>query len=33
VPNASTVFQEGDDILAVLDPDREEELKAIFTPA
>ncbi len=31
VPNASTVFQEGDDILAVLDPEREEELKRIFT--
>ncbi len=31
VPNASTVFEEGDDILAVLDPEREEELKAIFT--
>lgn len=33
VPNANTVFQEGDDILAVLDPDREEELKKIFTNA
>ena len=31
VPNASTVFEEGDDILAVLDPQREEELKALFT--
>lgn len=33
VPNASTVFEEGDDILAVLDPNREEELKQIFTKA
>lgn len=33
VPNADTVFQEGDDILAVLDPEREEELKRIFTDA
>ena len=33
VPNASTVFEEGDDVLAVLDPDREEELKQIFTDA
>lgn len=33
VPNASTVFQAGDDILAVLDPQREEELKQIFTPS
>ncbi|MCB0862401.1 MAG: TrkA family potassium uptake protein [Solirubrobacterales bacterium] len=33
VPNASTVFEEGDDILAVLDPQREEELKRIFTDA
>lgn len=31
VPNADTVFEEGDDILAVLDPEREEELKQIFT--
>lgn len=31
VPNANTVFEEGDDILAVLDPEREEELKLIFT--
>lgn len=31
VPNASTRFEEGDDILAVLDPDREEELKRIFS--
>ena len=31
VPNASTVFEEGDDILVVLDPEREEELKQIFT--
>ncbi|MBN8866923.1 MAG: TrkA family potassium uptake protein [Solirubrobacterales bacterium] len=31
VPNASTAFEAGDDILAVLDPDREEELKSIFT--
>jgi len=31
VPNANTVFEEGDDILAVLDPEREEELKQIFT--
>lgn len=33
VPNATTVFQAGDDILAVLDPQREEELKQIFTPS
>jgi len=33
VPNATTVFEEGDDILAVLDPNREEELKQIFTAA
>lgn len=31
VPSANMVFEEGDDILAVLDPEREEELKAIFT--
>lgn len=33
VPNASTEFKEGDDILAVLDPEREDELKRIFTGA
>ncbi len=33
VPNANTVFEAGDDILAVLDPNREEDLKSIFTPA
>lgn len=31
VPNASTRFEAGDDILAVLDPEREEELKRVFT--
>lgn len=32
VPNASTVLEEGDDILLVLDPEREEELKQLFAP-
>ena len=31
VPNANTIFEAGDDILAVLDPEREEDLKSIFT--
>lgn len=33
VPNASTTFEVEDDILIVLDPEREEELKRIFTSA
>src|SRR5262245_64260019 len=32
VPNAETVLQEGDEILAVLDPGKEEDLKALFGP-
>jgi trk system potassium uptake protein TrkA len=32
VPNADTVLQEGDEILAVLDPGKEEDLKALFGP-
>lgn len=31
VPNASTTFEVEDDILIVLDPEREEEVKRIFT--
>ncbi len=33
VPNANTIFEAGDDILAVLDPEREEDLKSIFSPS
>jgi trk system potassium uptake protein TrkA len=32
VPNADTVLQEGDEILAVLDPGKEEDLKVLFGP-
>jgi trk system potassium uptake protein TrkA len=32
VPNADTVLQEGDEILAVLDPGKEEDLKELFGP-
>jgi len=32
VPNADTVLQEGDEILAVLDPGKEEDLKTLFGP-
>src|SRR5918996_172964 len=32
VPNADTVLEEGDEILAVLDPGKEEDLKALFGP-
>jgi hypothetical protein len=30
VPNADTVLEEGDEILAVLDPGKEDDLKALF---
>ncbi|HET9185537.1 MAG TPA: TrkA C-terminal domain-containing protein, partial [Solirubrobacterales bacterium] len=32
VPTADTVLQEGDEILAVLDPGKEEDLKQLFNP-
>jgi len=32
VPTADTVLQEGDEILAVLDPGKEEDLKVLFGP-
>ena len=32
VPNADTVLEEGDEILAVLDPGKEEDLKVLFGP-
>jgi trk system potassium uptake protein len=32
VPSADTVLQEGDEILAVLDPGKEEDLKVLFGP-
>ncbi|MDX6623628.1 MAG: trk/ktr system potassium uptake protein, partial [Solirubrobacterales bacterium] len=32
VPTAETVLEEGDEILAVLDPGKEEDLKALFGP-
>ena len=32
VPTADTVLEEGDEILAVLDPGKEEDLKALFGP-
>jgi len=32
VPSADTVLQEGDEILAVLDPGKEDELKTLFGP-
>jgi trk system potassium uptake protein TrkA len=33
VPNADTVLEEGDEVLAVLDPGKEDELKVLFGPA
>jgi trk system potassium uptake protein TrkA len=33
VPNADTVLEEGDEVLAVLDPGKEDELKILFGPA
>ena len=33
VPSADTVLEPGDEVLAVLDPGKEDELKAIFGPA
>jgi trk system potassium uptake protein TrkA len=33
VPSADTVLEAGDEILAVLDPGREEELKELFSPS
>jgi Trk K+ transport system NAD-binding subunit len=33
VPTADTVLEEGDEILAVLDPGKEEDLKTLFGPA
>jgi Trk K+ transport system NAD-binding subunit len=32
VPTADTVLQEGDEILAVLDPGKEDDLKLLFGP-
>jgi len=32
VPTADTVLEVGDEILAVLDPGKEEDLKALFGP-
>ena len=32
IPNADTVLEEGDEILAVLDPGKEEDLKELFGP-
>jgi trk system potassium uptake protein TrkA len=32
VPTADTVLQEGDEVLAVLDPGKEDDLKALFGP-
>ena len=32
VPSAETVLEEGDEILAVLDPGKEDDLKALFGP-
>ena len=32
VPTADTVLEEGDEVLAVLDPGKEDELKALFGP-
>lgn len=33
VPGPETVLEEGDEVLAVLDPGREEDLKALFGPS
>ena len=33
VPNADTVLEAGDEVLAVLDPGREDDLKELFGPA
>ena len=33
VPNADTVLEAGDEVLAVLDPGREEDIKELFGPA
>ena len=33
VPSADTVLEEGDEVLAVLDPGKEDELKVLFGPA
>ena len=33
VPGPDTVLEAGDEILAVLDPGKEDELKTIFGPA
>jgi trk system potassium uptake protein TrkA len=33
VPGPDTVLEAGDEVLAVLDPGKEDELKAIFGPA
>jgi trk system potassium uptake protein TrkA len=33
VPNADTVLEPGDEVLAVLDPGHEEEIKELFGPA
>src|ERR1044072_2338400 len=33
VPNADTVLETGDEVLAVLDPGREEDIKELFGPA
>ena len=32
VPTADTVLEEGDEILAVLDPGKEDDLKVLFGP-
>jgi trk system potassium uptake protein TrkA len=33
VPSADTVLEVGDEVLAVLDPGREEDIKQLFGPA
>ena len=32
VPTADTILEEGDEVLAVLDPGKEDDLKALFGP-
>jgi hypothetical protein len=32
VPSADTVLEEGDEVLAVLDPGKEDDLKRLFGP-
>jgi trk system potassium uptake protein TrkA len=33
VPSADTVLEAGDEVLAVLDPGKEDDLKTLFGPA